>query len=294
MYKVSEKFRRFALLMKYLRLSLINFSSDNIKVQQDICPVSTLFSDQLNELRNLKTIAMTSNGLILCRSLPHLVDAGLTHLNLSLDTLKEEKFEFMTRRKGWKNVWRCLEMSEHIFKPLKINCVVMKDLNDDELCDFVNLTEKRNLDVRFIEYMPFDGNKWNQSNLVPFKAMLSVITEKFGPLQSLSNGLNQTSKAYKVPNFLGRIGFITSMSDHFCMSCNRLRLTADGNLKVCLFGNNEVSLRDALRKHLPEKDLISLISDSVKRKHKQHAGTNVLNTIHKPAEFKISYSLDSN
>lgn len=102
--------------------------------------------------------------------------------------------------------------------------------------------------------------------------MLSIIKGKFDDFVDLPNGPNDTSKAWKVPGFAGQIGFITSMSEHFCGSCNRLRITADGNLKVCLFGNTEVSLRDALRSNCSEDDLTALISAAVKRKKKQHAG----------------------
>lgn len=102
--------------------------------------------------------------------------------------------------------------------------------------------------------------------------MLSIIKNKFENFTALPNGPNDTSKAYAVPGFAGQIGFITSMTEHFCGSCNRLRITADGNLKVCLFGNTEVSLRDALRNNCSEDDLTALISAAVKRKKKQHAG----------------------
>ena len=104
------------------------------------------------------------------------------------------------------------------------------------------------------------------------REMLDRIKEKYPNIKALENGPNDTSKAYAVPGYKGQIGFITSMSEHFCGTCNRLRLTADGNLKVCLFGNTEVSLRDAVRNKLPESELITLISNAVKRKKKQHAG----------------------
>lgn len=102
--------------------------------------------------------------------------------------------------------------------------------------------------------------------------MVKIIREKYADFTALPNGPNDTSKAYGVPGFVGQVGFITSMTEHFCGSCNRLRITADGNLKVCLFGNTEVSLRDAIRSECSEDDLTTLISAAVKRKKKQHAG----------------------
>lgn len=115
---------------------------------------------------------------------------------------------------------------------VKINCVVMKGFNEDELCNFVALTKSAPLDVRFIEYMPFDGNKWSDRKMMPFHEMLKVIEKQYPEIIRLEPELNDTAKAYKVAGFEGQIGFITSMSDNFCGSCNRLRVTADGNLKV--------------------------------------------------------------
>ncbi|XP_038654978.1 molybdenum cofactor biosynthesis protein 1 isoform X2 [Scyliorhinus canicula] len=158
------------------------------------------------------------------------------------------------------------------YNPVKVNCVVMRGLNENELLDFVKLTEEKPLDVRFIEYMPFDGNKWNFKKLVSYQEMLGTIKQRWPDLERLSTGASDTAKAYRVPDFQGQIGFITSMSEHFCGSCNRLRITADGNLKVCLFGNTEVSLRDLLRSGATEEDILEIIGTAVGKKKKQHAG----------------------
>ena len=175
----------------------------------------------------------------------------VTVIVASLDTLRPEKFEFISRRPkaGHSKVMTAIEKSLELgFDPLKVNCVVMRGLNDDEILDFVELTREKNVDVRFIEYMPFDGNSWNTKKMVPYNEMLDIITGAYKDFQRVDDAPNDTSKGWKVPGFRGQVGFITSMSEHFCSSCNRLRLTADGNLKVCLFGNTEISLRDHLRK----------------------------------------------
>lgn len=147
--------------------------------------------------------------------------------------------------------------------------------------------------MRFIEYMPFDGNKWSSRKMISYRDMLKVIATKYPieTIERLQDDPNDTSKvrylilhqlshvsfgfcaqAFKIKGFKGQFGFITSMSEHFCNTCNRLRLTADGNLKVCLFGNAEVSLRDALRGNMSEVELRELISAAVKRKKAKHAG----------------------
>uniref|UniRef100_G3PHZ8 Molybdenum cofactor biosynthesis protein 1 n=1 Tax=Gasterosteus aculeatus TaxID=69293 RepID=G3PHZ8_GASAC len=216
---------------------------------------------ELRKLEGLKTIAVTTNGMNLARLLPKLKEAGLDLINISLDSLVPAKFEFIVRRKGFHKVMEGIDMAiEMGFNPvkvsLKVNCVVMRGLNEDELLHFVALTEKKPLEVRFIEYMPFDGNKWNFKKMVSYQEMLDLIRQKWPDLETLQR----------------QVGFITSMSEHFCGSCNRLRITADGSLKVCLFGNSEVSLRDVLRSGASDKELLQIIGVAVGSKKKQHAG----------------------
>ncbi|XP_067420881.1 molybdenum cofactor biosynthesis protein 1 isoform X2 [Emydura macquarii macquarii] len=228
---------------------------------------------QLYKLEGLQTIAITTNGINLARLLPRLKEAGLDAINISLDTLVPAKFEFIVRRKGFHKVMEGIRKAIELgYNPVKVNCVVMRGLNEDELLDFVALTKNQPLDVRFIEYMPFDGNKWNFKKMVSYKEMLDTVRQRWPDLEKLSCEVSSTAKAYKVPDFQGQISFITSMSEHFCGSCNRLRITADGNLKVCLFGNSEVSLRDHLRSNASEDDLVQIIGAAVGRKKKQHAG----------------------
>lgn len=116
---------------------------------------------------------------------------------------------------------------------------MMKGMNDDEILDFVEFTKDRDVDVRFIEYMPFTGNKWDTEKMVPFREMLKVIREKYPDFEAIDNKPNDTSKAYKNRGFRGQVGFITSMSEHFCGTCNRIRLQADGNLKVIAIRRNK-------------------------------------------------------
>ena len=209
---------------------------------------------QIGNLRasGLKELCLTTNGLALHRKLDAMVEAGLTGVNLSLDTLDPYQFTIMTRRNGHEAVMRSIERILEMNRlgaaiKLKINCVVMRGINEREIIPFVGLGKDKDIEVRFIEYMPFDGNKWSQGKMLSFKEMLAMIREKYPGLQKIQDHANDTSKTYQVPGFLGRLGFITSMTHNFCGTCNRLRITSDGNLKVCLFGNSEISLRDILR-----------------------------------------------
>lgn len=231
---------------------------------------------QLKEIPKLENVSITTNGLVLTRNLVAFQRAGLDSINISLDTLQPKKYEEITRRKGFERVIAGIDLAVQLgYKP-KVNCVVMKNFNGDEICDFVEWTKDRMVDIRFIEYMPFSGNRWHTEKMLSFKEMMDKIKEKFPDFEALPNAPNDTSKAYKVPGYAGQVGFITSMTEHFCGSCNRLRITADGNLKVCLFGNKEVSLRDAIRHGCSEDDLIALIGASVMRKKKQHAGERLI------------------
>ncbi|KAI9680461.1 MAG: hypothetical protein M1822_007219 [Bathelium mastoideum] len=264
----------------------------------------------------LKELALTTNGISLHRKLDSMIEAGLTGVNLSLDTLDPFQFQIMTRRKGFeaviKSIDRILEMNKlGAGVKLKVNCVVMHGLNEREIIPFVEMGREKDIEVRFIEYMPFDGNKWSQGKMVPYQEMLDVIRSKYPDLQKVQDHKNDTSKTFQVPGFLGKLGFITSMTHNFCGTCNRLRITSDGNLKVCLFGNSEVSLRDMLRqgnngepidqeafeamkqvemnRHqglLPpdtplgwgdrERQLLEVIGLAVKRKKEKHAGMGEL------------------
>lgn len=216
----------------------------------------------------INTLAITTNGIALKRKLKPLKDIGLSALNISLDTLVPAKFELITRRTGHSKVVDAVHAAVDMQIPhVKVNVVVMKGINDDELERFVDWTEKTPIDVRFIEYMPFDGNRWTDTKFVSYSSMLERIGNHFGSLERDNDENNDTSKHYKIPGFKGRIGFITSMTNHFCASCNRLRVTADGSLKVCLFGSEELSLRDAIRSGASDEEINALIDGALAGKH---------------------------
>jgi cyclic pyranopterin phosphate synthase len=231
----------------------------------------------LGSLPKLKTIAITSNGLVLHRKLAELQKLGLNLVNISLDTLVPEKFERATRRKGFDHVLKSINHAIELgFEPVKINCVVMRGFNDDELLDFVAWTKNAPIEVRFIEYMPFDGNTWDNNVFMSYQEMLEVIRKRF-PLERMEDAPNNTSKTFGVQNWLGKVGFITSMSQNFCSSCNRLRLMADGSLKVCLFGNTEISLRDLIRDSGGNDSVLKdHIHAAVQRKKASHSGMGQL------------------
>ncbi len=268
-----EEIERLARLFVRHGVDKIRLTGGEPLVRQDV----EVLVERLGRLDGLRTLAMTTNGLLLPKKLPRLKAAGINLLNISLDTLRPERFTDVTRRQGFDLVLRAIDDAlEAGYDPLKVNCVVMRGFNDDELGDFVAMTEAQPIEVRFIEYMPFGGNGWADNVLVPFHEMIARIEERVGPLERIHDGPNETSKTFRVPGFRERVGFITSMSAHFCAGCNRLRLTADGALKVCLFGTAEVSLRDALRAGATDDEMAEIIQAAILRKKAAHAGMHEL------------------
>jgi molybdenum cofactor biosynthesis enzyme MoaA len=274
----------------------LRFTGGEPLLRQDLPDIMAGFSSMTTtgNGNGIQQMGMTTNGVTLSKKLPTLIDAGLTHVNISLDTLKADKFTELTRRPAFSKVMKSIETacdllnsssssspphrsgeSPQLQGRVKINCVVMKDCNDDELQEFVKLTTKYPVDVRFIEWMPFSENGWNSNRFVSYQDMLTQLVEPLG-LERVEDGPNDTTKWWTLPtteNPQGRIGFITSMSNHFCDTCNRVRLTADGQLKVCLFGSAEVSLRDALRRpDVTDVQMEHLIHYALSKKHAKLGG----------------------
>lgn len=235
----------------------------------------------VQDLKSLgvKELGITSNGIALHRKLPLLVESGITALNLSLDTLQDGKFMTITRRNGLNQVLKSLERALELGIKVKLNCVVIRGVNEDEILAFVKLAQWWPIEVRFIEYMPFDGNKWELNKVISYKEMKELILQKHPLMVHRDHKSGETAKVFKSPDWVGSVGFITSMTDDFCSDCNRLRLTSDGNLKVCLFGNEEVSLRDMIRSNVPKDEILEVIGEAVKSKKEKHAGLDELKTM---------------
>ncbi|XP_020265405.1 GTP 3',8-cyclase, mitochondrial [Asparagus officinalis] len=230
----------------------------------------------LSNLKGLKTLAMTTNGIVLGKK--------LRLLGKILKIFVPAKFELMTRRKGYERVLESINKAVELgFNPVKVNCVVMRGVNDDEICDFVELTKDKPINVRFIEFMPFDGNVWNVKKLVPYAEMLDRVRQRFGHVERIRDKSTETAKNFMIDGHCGTVSFITSMTEHFCAGCNRLRILADGNFKVCLFGPSEVSLRDPLRAGVDDLGLKEIIGAAVKRKKAAHAGMfDIAKTTNRP------------
>ena len=240
-------------------------------------------------LPGVRDVAITTNGLVLHRRLDALRAAGLTHVNISLDTLVPAKFELLTRRKGHDRVMKSIDQAAELgYDPVKVNVVLMRGVNDDELLDFVALTETRPINVRFIEYMPFDGNRWETNKVVSYAEALARVEAAYpGKLRRARDPATEVAKNFAIDGHAGSVSFVTSMTHNFCGGCNRLRIMADGNLKVCLFGEAEVSLRDVMRGGASDDELAKVVGRAVKRKAAAHAGMEGLAKMHNRPMIKI-------
>ncbi len=225
----------------------------------------------LSSIEGLKDLCLTTNGVLLGRLAHELKSAGLRRVNVSLDTLKPERFGKIARRGRLEDVLSGIQAARDAgLTPVKINTVVIKGLNDDELLDFGRLTLQDEWNIRFIELMPFTGESRSDSNFVSVSQMKERL-EALGKLEPF-DGHNDGGPAryYRYPGAPGTIGFISPITEHFCEGCNRLRLTAQGHLRLCLLSNQEIDLRTPLRDGAGPEEIKKLVLEGVANKPKGH------------------------
>ena len=213
-------------------------------------------------------LTLTTNGTRLHEYVDVLQQANIHSLNISLDTLQPDKFQLITRRDQFKTVFDNIQLLISKNFHVKINVVVMKGFNDAEINDFIEWTKHTPVHVRFIEFMPFTGNRWTSNKVFTWQEMLQVIEKKY-TVTRLQDDKHDTAKGYIIPGHTGTFAVISTMSAPFCDGCNRMRLTADGKMKNCLFSNAETDLLSALRRG---EDVVPLIHKSIYSKAKELGG----------------------
>jgi cyclic pyranopterin phosphate synthase len=213
----------------------------------------------------IREISMTTNGLRLAEMAAPLRAAGLTRVNISIDSLNAEKFRQMTRGGDLARVWAGIEAAVAVgFQPLKLNSVVVRGLNDDEVAEIARLTLDRPWQMRFIEMMPLTGvGELAEQSVVPTTEVIARLEQVYGPLEFVGWFGSDPARTYRLPGAQGTLGFISSITEPFCSTCNRMRLTADGKLHLCLLRDNELDLRAALRNGASDEDLGALIRQAV-------------------------------
>jgi molybdenum cofactor biosynthesis protein A len=193
-------------------------------------------------------LTLTTNGLLVHQFLDTFKQAKIETINVSLDTLIKKKYQQITRRNLFDTVLENVDLLLAEGFRVKINVVLMKGFNQDEIVDFIGLTEHKNVQIRFIEFMPFSGNAWDKSKLVTYSEIVNEVAAAFpNQIERITDAPNDTAKNFKIVGYEGSFAIISSVTNPFCSTCNRIRLTADGKLKNCLFSDSETSLLDALR-----------------------------------------------
>ncbi|MCL1934493.1 MAG: GTP 3',8-cyclase MoaA [Candidatus Azobacteroides sp.] len=221
------------------------------------------FAEIVEKLARLPVeLTLTTNGALLHKYVKLLKENGVKSVNISLDSFDNERFKSITKRNAfsqvWENILLCLKEGFYV----KLNVVVMKGINEAEIPDFIARTRNLPIHVRFIEFMPFSGNDWEISRVVTMKEMLSAIEEDFF-VEKIQDNKHDTAKKYRVRGYKGTFAFITAVSHPFCNECNRIRLTADGKIKNCLFGKEKFDVLGPLRKG---EDIQPVISECLIRK----------------------------
>ncbi|MCX5809805.1 MAG: GTP 3',8-cyclase MoaA [Proteobacteria bacterium] len=230
------------------------------------------FIQGLRNIEGLDEITLTTNGVLLKEFAQVLRECGISRINVSMDTLRQDRFYQITGRDFFDRVWEGINEAESLgFDPIKINVVAMRGVNDDEIVDFAGLTYNKPYHVRFIEMMPVgENNGWSRDKFIPINEILDRI-RSLGVINPVCrNLLDGPARRYRLEGAMGEIGFIGALSNHFCKTCNRLRLTSCGHLRGCIFSDQKVDLKTPLRTGRDDDNLLNLIETTIRNKPKNH------------------------
>ncbi|TVP40427.1 GTP 3',8-cyclase MoaA [Candidatus Nitrosocosmicus arcticus] len=242
----------------------------------------------LSSIEGLRSISMTTNGILLKDKIKILKESGLESLNISLDTFKPDRFKSMSGIDGFYKVMDAINTALKENLPVKINTVIMRGWNDDEISQFVRFSRDTGCIVKFIEFMPLDGTGiWSEDLVVSKKKMIETINKDFDKLSPLHNDKSDPARLYTFEDGKGVVGFIPSITEPFCQNCDRMRLTADGKLYSCLFDKSSNDLKSLLEEGKSDIDIIKCINKSVQEKPegiikiiKTHSLRPTLNVMH--------------
>ena len=227
----------------------------------------------LKPLPGLRSLSLTTNGVLLKKQAVLLAEAGLTRINVSLDSLVREKFFQLTRRDQFDAVIEGLEELEQYpsIHPIKINAVAMRGFTEDEVLDFAALARRKPYIIRWIEFMPLDADQiWRKEDILTGAEILAIIEKAYGPMTRIMGDPSETARRYTFPDGVGEVGFINPVSEPFCASCDRIRLTAEGKLRTCLFSTEETDVREPLRSGASDEVIEEIIRRAVWNKELKH------------------------
>ncbi len=235
-------------------------------------------------------IEITTNAILLDKYLPLFKEKEMKSINISLDTLNKKKFHDITRRDQFDRVMNNIYASLNAGIQPRINVVLLRDFNEDEITVFIELTKETPIVIRFIEFMPFEGNEWKTEKLVPLASILQNVAEHFGgeKIVRIQDKPNDTSKNYRIKGFEGSFSVISTVTNPFCDSCNRIRLTANGTIKNCLFSDGEVNILEPFRKN---EAIMPVVKMALGEKHKMRGGMDTLEQFSDPKKNQANRSM---
>jgi GTP 3',8-cyclase len=264
-----EEIEQFVRIVQPLGVNKLRLTGGEPLVRKDL-PV---LIEKLARIDGIRDIGMTTNGILLAEQARDLYRAGLRRLNVSLDALDPVKFKEVTRREGYEKVIEGIDAAKAVgFNPIKINAVSIRGVTEDEVIPFGHFARESGCEVRFIEYMPLDADAaWERDKVLFAAEIVEMLSEGIGPLVPLpKKDLRAPATDYEFADGVGRIGFIASVSQPFCMNCNRFRLTADGKLRNCLFSLEETDIRELLRSGGDAAAIQQAVRDSIAAKKEGH------------------------
>lgn len=265
-----EELVKLARIVIGMGISKIRITGGEPLVRKDVL---TLCSS-ISRIPGIRSLSITTNGVLLAGFADGLINAGIKRINVSLDTLKPERFAQITRSDSFSRVWEGIMAARAAgMAPIKLNAVVMKGINEDELEDLASLTYNYPFHVRFIEFMPFKAAEYD-TRFIPASEILKRL-RGVAPLLAADNSeTNGPALHYRFEGAQGKIGIISPVSNHFCPTCNRLRVTADGGLRTCLFSREETDLRGPLRQGLSDEEIVRIIRAAINQKPEKHELSN--------------------
>jgi cyclic pyranopterin phosphate synthase len=261
-----EEIERIVALLAAMGVTDLRLTGGEPLVRRDFPRLAAMLSPLVEDL------SVTTNGYLLERDAAALVDAGVRRFNVSIDSLQRDRFFAMTRRDALPRVLRGVEALAAFPEahPIKVNAVAMRGFTEDEVLPFARFAREHPYEVRFIEFMPLDADRTWTPESVLTGAEVRAIVEREYPLEAEPREAHATARVYRFADGRGRIGFINPVSEPFCGDCNRIRLTADGRLRTCLFSLNETDLRAPLREGADDAELEQIVRDAVWRKELKH------------------------
>lgn len=268
-FMTSEEIIEIASTFVKMGVKKIRLTGGEPLIKKDIVNILTQLSQLPIEL------TLTTNAVLVDKHIDTFKNVGIKSLNVSLDSLKAERMNAISRREYFARIIANIDLLIESEIDVKLNVVLMKGVNDDEILDFIEYTKFNKVDVRFIEFMPFSGNEWDRSKIVSLQEILDIANEQFPSIQKLEEKPNFTSRNYRVNGYVGTFGVISTVSNPFCDSCNRIRLTADGKVKNCLFSAEESDLLTQLRNG---DDIRPVIRAAVASKKEKLAGMDSFET----------------